>query len=102
MRAATVTAVMGDGECGGVGRVVRSEIVVSRMSEGEITLRTNSAVWSATLDAANMVVVSSVVTVMPWNLERKMRSEKEGKEEIRKEGNKGKVQDEPRPGNADA
>ena len=30
MRAATVMAVMGDREGGGVGRVVRSEIVVSR------------------------------------------------------------------------
>src|SRR6266850_1656377 len=57
MRAATVTAVMGDGEGGGVGRVVRSEIVVSRMSEGEITLSMKSAVSTATLDVANMAVV---------------------------------------------
>jgi hypothetical protein len=59
MRAATVTAVMGDGEDGGVGRIVKSEIVVSSMSKGEITLSTKSAVSTATLDVANMAVVVS-------------------------------------------
>jgi hypothetical protein len=60
MLAATVTAVMGDGEGGDVGRVVKSKIVVSRMNEGEIALNTKSAVSTATLDVVNMVVVVSL------------------------------------------
>ena len=80
MRAATVTAVMGDGEGGGVGRVVKSEIVVSRMSEGEITLSAKSAVSTETLDVANMVVVSSVVRYRAAVKIRKERFEEKKKE----------------------
>lgn len=67
MRAATVTAVIEDGEGGGEGRFVRSEMVISRMSEGEMTLSVKSAVSIATFVVANMAVVSCVVTVMPSN-----------------------------------
>ena len=64
IRAATVTAVIEDGEDGGEGRFVRSEIVVSRMSEGEMTLSVKSAVSIAAFVVASMVVV---VTVMSFN-----------------------------------
>jgi hypothetical protein len=65
MRIATVMAVMEDGEGGGVGRIVRSEISVSGIDEGEITSHTKSAVSIATSDVVNMaVVVSGVVIVV--------------------------------------
>jgi len=79
MRAATVTGVIEDGVGGGEGRFVKSEKVISRMSEGEMTLSVKSAVSIATYVAANMVVVSCVVTAMPSNSQRKMRKRK-GKE----------------------
>lgn len=103
MRAATVTAVMGDGEGGGVGRVVRSEIAVSRMSDGERTLSTKSAksaVSTATLDVANMaVVVVSGVRYPPSNWPREEKEGKEGRIKGKKER---EVEDEARPGNTDA
>ena len=67
MRAATVTAVIDDGVDGGEGRFVKREIVVSRMSEGEMTLSVKSAVSIAVFVVASMVVVSCVVTVMSFN-----------------------------------
>jgi hypothetical protein len=67
MRAATVTAVIEDGVDGGEGRFVKSEIVVSRMSEGEMTLSVKSAVSIAAFVVASMVVASCVVTVMSFD-----------------------------------
>lgn len=67
MRAATVTAVIDDGVDGREGRFVKREIVVSRMSEGEMTLSVKSAVSIAAFVVASMVVVSCVVTVMSFN-----------------------------------
>jgi hypothetical protein len=76
---------MGDGEGGGEGRFVKSEMVASRMSEGEITLSVKSAVLIATFVAANMVVVSCVVTVMPSKSQRKMEKERKGRKGRSKE-----------------
>lgn len=57
---------IGDGSGGGEGRFVKSEMVISRMSEGEITLSAKSAVSIATF-VASMMVVNCAVTVMPSN-----------------------------------
>lgn len=59
-RVATTTEVMGEGEGGSGGRVVKREMVVNRTSEGESTLSTKSVGLIATLVVANMIV--SIVT----------------------------------------
>jgi len=74
VRAATVTATIGDGEGGGEGRAVRRESVVNRTSEGERTLRMSSVGSIATVVAANMVV--SVVTVSRAKDEMKRKDRK--------------------------
>jgi hypothetical protein len=77
-RVATTTEVMGEGEDGGGGRVVKREIVVNRTSEGESTLSTRRVGSTATLVAANMVVVS-IVTRLSWQKRKKKREKKERK-----------------------
>ena len=59
-RVETTTEVMGEGEGGNGGRVVKREIVVKRTSEGESTLSTRRVGSTATVVAANIVV--SIVT----------------------------------------
>jgi hypothetical protein len=82
MQAATVMAVMGDSEGSSVGHGVRSEVVVSRVNDGKITLDTKSTVSTVTLDVTNMVVVvCHVITVLLSNLQLKDEKKKEGKEE---------------------
>ena len=80
-RVATTTEVIGEGEGGRGGRVVKRVIAVNRTSEGERTLNTRRVGSTATPAAANMVVI--VVSRLSWTLskERKKR-EKKGKEKI--------------------
>jgi hypothetical protein len=80
-RVATTTEVIGEGEGGSGGRVVKSVIAVNRTSEGERTLSTRRVGSTATLAAANMVVI--VVSRLSWTKERKKREKRKGKEEER-------------------
>ena len=75
-RVATTTEVIGEGEGGRGGRVVKRVIVVNRTSEGERTLNTRRVGSTATPAAANMVVI--VVSRLSWTLrkERKKKREK--------------------------
>jgi hypothetical protein len=80
-RVATTTEVMGEGEGGSRGRVVKREIVVKRTSEGERTLSTRRVGSTATFAAANMVVI--VVSRLSWTKERKKREKRKEKIELR-------------------
>ena len=75
-RVATTTEVIGEGEGGSGGWVVKRVIVVNRTSEGERTLSTRRVGSTATPAAANMVV--TVVSRLSWTLrkERKKKREK--------------------------
>ena len=52
------TEVIGEGDGGGKGRMVRREIVANRTSEGDSILSTKSGVLIATVVAANMIVIT--------------------------------------------
>lgn len=74
-RVATTTEVMGEGEGGSGGRVVKREIVVNRTREGESTRSTRRVGSTATLVAANIVVVS-IVTRLSWQKRKKKREKR--------------------------
>lgn len=74
---ATVTEMIGEGAAGVEGRVLRREIVVNRMIEGEMTLSMKRAVLLATSVAANMFV--SIVTGLPSKCDEKEREREEKK-----------------------
>jgi hypothetical protein len=52
------TEVIGEGDGGGKGLMVRREIVANRTSEGDSILSTKSGVLIATVVAANMIVIT--------------------------------------------